>query len=502
MSKLEIKPIHLLSIIFLSFLLFRGRLGSDDIEVYNFVKYFIFSDHSLKDFLTNISQFKEINSEEDIQSISLSTWSHRFIWIIQTYIITKIVYFFDIFFEFDKLFISQYFSGYILTIYSCLAYLITLLYLNKKNSFHYSFLLSSIIFFGTGLISFFTGSYIESLILLLFVIRETSKDLKIKFFLDALILLIKPYYFIFIIFLYLYEDKNFFKNVKIFFFLLLIYFTTKALINSFSSANNLNIFLSFKPEFDLQIILKNLYHFYFSFGVGIFFTSTIIVILLIFGLSKKTFFKLFGMFFLSIFLSMWEGFHGYAPGGRYFLPIIITFLPEINLGFNQITKKISKLKFSILFNTIFVLFLLNLPVLEYRNTNLTSYLNDSVYKNSNPNFIVIENDSVKLLNTPIQNMFYNHIIFSNKVLFNKIFDIDKFNIGELEVNQSSIYPMTGIARLIFISNNNIDVYSKEIKKFSDSIKVLLVILYIVLVSIFLWLTFYCHSNIKIINKKK
>ena len=209
MSKLGIKPIHLLSIIFLSFLLFRGRLGSDDIEVYNFVKYFIFSDHSLKDFLTNISQFKEINSEEDIQSISLSTWSHRFIWIIQTYIITKIVYFFDIFFEFDKLLISQYFSGYILTIYSCLAYLITLLYLNKKNSFHYSFLLSSIIFFGTGLISFFTGSYIESLILLLFVIRETSKDLKIKFFLDALILLIKPYYFIFIIFLYLYEDKNF-----------------------------------------------------------------------------------------------------------------------------------------------------------------------------------------------------------------------------------------------------------------------------------------------------
>ena len=204
MSKLEIKPIHLLSIIFLSFLLFRGRLGSDDIEVYNFVKYFIFSDHSLKDFLTNISQFKEINSEEDIQSISLSTWSHRFIWIIQTYIITKIVYFFDIFFEFDKLLISQYFSGYILTIYSCLAYLITLLYLNKKNSFHYSFLLSSIIFFGTGLISFFTGSYIESLILLLFVIRETSKDLKIKFFLDALILLINPYYFIFIIFLYLY----------------------------------------------------------------------------------------------------------------------------------------------------------------------------------------------------------------------------------------------------------------------------------------------------------
>tara|TARA_B100001250_G_C19798780_1_gene789995 strand:- start:366 stop:1874 length:1509 start_codon:yes stop_codon:yes gene_type:complete len=502
MSKLGIKPIHLLSIIFLSFLLFRGRLGSDDIEVYNFVKHFIYSDLSLREFLANITKFQDLNIEQDMQPISLSTWSHRFIWIIQTFIITKIIYFFGIFFEFDKLFISQYFSGYILTIYSCLAYLITFLYLNKKNSLNYSFFLSSIIFFGTGLISFFTGSYIESLILLLFVIREISKDLKIKFFLDSLIILIKPYYFIYIIFLYLHEDKKLFKNIKIFFFLLLIYFAAKSLINSVSSVNNVNIFLSFNPNFDFQSILKNLYNFYFSFGVGIFFSSTIIIILVIFGFSKETFLKFAGMFLLSIFLSMWEGFHGYAPGGRYFLPIIVTFLPEINLGFNQIINNITKLKFSILFNTILVLLLLNLPVLEYRNTNLTSYLNSSVYKNNNPNFIVIENNSIKLLNTPIQNIFYNHIIFSNRVLFNKIFDIDNFYIEELEIKQSSIYPMTGIARLIFISNNNIDIYSKKIKKFSDSIKVLLIIIYTGLVSILLWFIIYCHFNIKIINKKK
>ena len=62
--------------------------------------------------------------------------------------------------------------------------------------------------------------------------------------------------------------------------------------------------------------------------------------------------------------------------------------------------------------------------------------------------------------------------------------------------------MTGIARLVFISNNNIDIYSKKIKKFSDSIRVLLIILYTTLISIFVWLIFYCHLNIKIINKKK
>ena len=502
MSKLGIKPIHLLSIFFLSFLLFRGRLGSDDIEVYNFVKHFILSDLSLKEFLANITKFREINSEQDIQAVTSSTWSHRFIWIIQTYVITKIIYFFGIFFEFNKIFVSQYFSGYILSFYSCLAYLITFLYLNKKNSLHYSFLLSSIIFFGTGLISFFTGSYIESLILLLFVIREISKELKIKFFSDSLILLIKPYYFIYIIFLYLYEDKNLFKNIKIFFYLLLIYFFTKGLINSFSSDDNVSVFMSFLPDFNFQFILKNLYNFYFSFGVGIFFTSTAIIILVIFGFSKKTFYKLFGIFFLSIFLSMWEGFHGFAPGGRYFLPTIITFLPEINLGYKKIIKKTYRLKFSILSKIIFVLLLLNLPVLEYRNTNLTSYLNDSVFKNSNPNITIVENNALKLLNAPIQNIFYNQIIFSNKVLINKIFGIDRININELEINQSSVYPMTGIARLVFISNNNIDIYSKKIKKFSDSIRVLLIILYTTLISIFVWLIFYCHLNIKIINKKK
>ena len=496
MSKIGIKPILFLSVIFVSFLLFRGRLGSDDIEVYSFVEHFISSNLSLKEYLLNISKFKEYNLEQNIQGLSTTTWSHRFVWIVQTFIITKVIYFFNIFFNFDKLFISQYFSGYILTLYSCLAYLFVFLYLNKKNSLYYSFLLSSIIFFGTGLISFFTGAYIESLILLLFVLREISENPKKKFFLDSLIILIKPYYFVYIVFLYFYDDKKLFKNIKLFLLLLLIYFAIKSLINSVSTVDNISIFLSFNPDFDFQFILKNLFNFYFSFGVGVFFTSTIIIILLIFGFLKKTFFKLIGLFFLSIFLSMWEGFHGYAPGGRFFLPIIVTFLPEINLGFNQIIKRISQLKFNVLFKIILILLLLNLPVLEYRNTNLTSYLNSSVYKNNNPNFVVVENNSVKLLNTPIQSIFYNHVVFSNRVVFNKLFDMEKFYINGLEVKLNSVYPMTGIARLIFISNKNIDVYGYRIKEFSHSIKVLLIIFYFAFVLIFLWFTFYCYLNIK------
>ena len=64
-----------------------------------------------------------------------------------------------------------------------------------------------------------------------------------------LILLIKPYYFIYIIFLYLYEDKNLFKNIKIFFYLLLIYFFTKGLINSFHQKQRECVYEFFKILF-------------------------------------------------------------------------------------------------------------------------------------------------------------------------------------------------------------------------------------------------------------
>ena len=74
--------------------------------------------------------------------------------------------------------------------------------------------------------------------------------------------------------------------------------------------------------------------------------------------------------------------------------------------------------------------------------------------------------------------------------------MEKFYINGLEVKLNSVYPMTGIARLIFISNKNIDVYGYRIKEFSHSIKVLLIIFYFAFVLIFLWFTFYCYLNIK------
>jgi len=487
-------------IIFFSFLFYRGRLGSDDIEVFNFVRYFIYSDLNLEDFIGNLDSYIEQMSKiENIQYFNLNTWSHRFIWIIQTYIITKFIFILNIFWNFDKVLVAQYFSGYILTIYTFLSYFLVFTFLRKKNNFYFSFFLSTIFFFGTGLISFFTGSYIESLILLLFTLRQISLDKKKIFFYDLFIILIKPYYFIYISFLY-FNKKNLIKNIKLPVLLLLVYFVIKIYINSFSATKNISMLLTFMPTFDIFFIFKNLYNFFFSFGVGIFFSSTLIIILVLSGYSKRTGYKIFGLFFLSIFLCLWEGFHGYAPGGRYFLPVIITFLPEIEIGFKKILNNSHKTSFKLLSRLLLILLLLNLPALEYRNTNWTSYIGDTVYNNINSKITKIENNKLTLINTPIHSIYYNHIIFANLVLIKKFNKMETIKIDNVKGKIKSIYPMTGIARIIFISNNDINILGNKFKTFLNYFRFILIFIYYIVTIIFICLIFFSYKNLKNVNK--
>ena len=503
-KKLDIRFLYLI-IIFISFLFFRGRLGSDDIEVYNFVKYFISSELSFKDFIINLDFYIDKTSrDEDIQVFGYNTWSHRFIWIFQTYIITKLVYILNFFWDFDKIFFSQYFAGYVLTFYSFLSYLLVYLYLRKYNNFYYSFLLSSIIFFGTGLISFFTGSYIESLILLLFVLRVISQELKKKILFDLLIILIKPYYFVYIAFLYFCDNKSFIKNIKIYFFLILSFIIIKFIItyNFPTQQSNLDFLKSFNPNLDLELILNNLYNFYFSYGVGILFSSTIIIILFIFGYNKDSKFKILGLLFLSIFLCLWEGFHGYAPGGRYFLPIVVTFLTELNSGFNYLFKNLDKIKFRFTSFIILFLLILNLPVLEYRNTNLASYLNQSAKKEVVINKLVIKDGKIIKKNTPIEKITYNHLIFSNIIVVNKIFGSNNIYFNNQKIELSDIYPMTGIARVIYIGNNKLEIYGKKINEFANNYKKILIFFYALLASVYIFLIIYCYYNLISLIKKK
>ena len=71
--------------VLLSFLFFRGRLGSDDLEVFNFAIGLFKSELSFFDYLHLITQEK-LNFYNQDQIPTYLTFSHRMFWILQTYI--------------------------------------------------------------------------------------------------------------------------------------------------------------------------------------------------------------------------------------------------------------------------------------------------------------------------------------------------------------------------------------------------------------------------------
>ena len=91
-------------IIIISFF-YKGRLGGDDLQSFNFAFNLIEeSEYNLFSFIRedgNIWQF-----------------SHRKIWILQNIIIIYLLKFFNFFVNFDLKIISSYFCGYIITFYT------------------------------------------------------------------------------------------------------------------------------------------------------------------------------------------------------------------------------------------------------------------------------------------------------------------------------------------------------------------------------------------------
>ena len=84
------KTIFGVLIFFFSLIFFRGRLGSDDIEVYNFVINFINSDLDIKEFLSIKNNCQSFDCTT--QNYSKGTFDNRALWILQTYIVSKIIF--------------------------------------------------------------------------------------------------------------------------------------------------------------------------------------------------------------------------------------------------------------------------------------------------------------------------------------------------------------------------------------------------------------------------
>ncbi len=290
----------------ISLILFRGRLGSDDLEVFNYVNDFHQFEGSFFEFFYHLSTDQKIFFDST-QKHTYYTTLHRLTWIIQT----GIIYFFTnealSLLGIKNLFIVQYASGYALTFYSVISiFLFNKILQEKDLNKTQSTYLSIVFFFGTSLIFILTGQYIESLSILLILSYIYFTNTYLRFVLGLLLLFTKPFYILVIFGLRVNQlnSKNFYLNYsnikasKDLFLLACVYLIFFLLLSN--SLGNRDFILSYfslqGPTFDFFTFLKNLNNFYFAPGAGVIFSLLIPVSLIILGFKKETFIKIIIIF--------------------------------------------------------------------------------------------------------------------------------------------------------------------------------------------------------------
>ena len=471
MSKKKIKSFsNFIFIFFLTFILFRGRLGSDDLQAFD-VAY---------DFVNNNVNFANNTIQDQWQ------WSHRSIWIIQDIIIIYFLKILNFFLNFDLMYFSKYFCGWIISFYSVFSIYLCFIYFKKKSiESNVSLVICFGIFFGSSLSSYLTGSYIESLVIFLILLRFNINNQYYKLIIDCLITLIKSYYFLIILPLIILE-KNYLKN-KIYYFLSLLFLF--GFFKIFTFVGSVNFVQTLPFNFNLKFIITNIIDMIFSPGFGVIFTSTIPFLLILVGFQRSTLVKLFFILLFIIFISTIPFWHGQAPGGRYLISTLIIFLPE----FVRAIIILKKNKFLPKFLTVVILLtIFHLPALEFRNTNMVNFENSVVSKK-----IVTEPASDRDLNSfPYRDLLFQNAIFANLILYHKIFDNNKTIFFENRSFQiKDVYPMTGLQRLIFIKKNKYEYFTKIELNYLSKYILLLELFYYFLLIIFLF--FFVRAFFKI-----
>lgn len=453
----------------ISLVLFRGRLGSDDLEVFNYIFDFHQFEGSLLEFFRHLSSENRL-FYDDTQKHSYYTTLHRFTWLTQTGIIYFVTYKILSLFDLNNFFIIQYFSGYVLTFISIISIFLFNKILQEKNlNATQSIFLSLILFFGTSLIFTLTGQYIESLSILLILCYIYFSNIYLKFFLGFLLLFTKPFYILVILGLRSNKlnSKNFYinlsniNNFKDVILLIFFYLSFFFLISFFLGKEDfiLSYFFIQGPTFDFILYFKNLINFYFAPGAGLIFSLLIPVLLIFFGLKKNTILKILIVLLISLMLSLWKGSHGGIPGSRYILPFLFMFIDEYVLAINYLSKR--KNKFLIIL--LFVISFLNLPSLEYRNLAITEYSSGTIntMKPLGPAKIITDPDKeftkYAYFDWPINNFKFNSIYFGNYIIISKILGKKKLSINNIDFNTRNVYPQTGFARLIYIKNKQINI---------------------------------------------
>ena len=116
---------------------------------------------------------------------------------------------------------------------------------------------------------------------------------------------------------------------------------------------------------------------------------------------------------------------------------------------------------------LFVISILNIPSLEYRNLAITEYSSGTIntMKPAGPatSWTELEEGVVVdyiYYDWPINKFKFNSIYFGNYIIINKLFNQNDLSIGNINFNTDKVYPQTGFARLIYIKNKNVDIKQK------------------------------------------
>lgn len=366
-----------------------------------------------------------------------------------------------------------------------------------KNKISSLFLCFSL-FFGTGLITFFSASYLENIVVLILFIRFYS-DNRFFFLLTELsICLIKPYYFIFVIYFIFFHQKKVFDKISYQIYYSIVLFLLILILNLFFYTNHIEFNYA---EINLKNVYTNFLDIFFSNSSGIINTVTFILILIIFGFKKMTVYKIILTLLFFIFLSFSNFWYAHLPmSGRYILSILPFFFPEILAGF-MFLLKFKKFSFVFAF-FVFTIFnnLINLPTINIKNTSFEHYSANAI---ANGNF---KNVSIKQYYHPINDYKFHQFFLNYKYSFSIITSQKNLYFQNNLIDMENIYPAVGILRIKYAIQNynkikNIKIINNKFILYIESLSKIIYILIEVLI-VFLILIYFLLQFLFLICLKK
>ena len=430
---------YLFLVLLLSIFTSRGRMGGDQLEAYGLAL----------DFYNYTGDINSFISSKNLLILDL-----RWFWA-------------SIDFIFIKLFpsnINLIICTLLPVIFSWIALFQTYKYANVYLRNKYKAIAFSLfIFFGSCLIVGFNGITLETLAFLLLLNRTLLSYKKftgkpaLYFLIDSCLISFKPFYALIPIILNFYEfgflNKNNYKS----YIALIFSFFPWLIIHSFISISSISFFEDTFARTSISNYLLNLYNFNFSFGMGLVWNYFSLILLIFFGVTNKKvmFFKLLCMFSLELFLSFFPYWHGGLTGSRYIYPLIAIWIPEMLRGFENLCHLVFLVKKPSVFRSLIpyglvIIVILFLPILEYKNTSIYEYQNSTVYTNKPVGVIETQYNYF-----PVNDVLFNPIIFSNRILYYNIFNIESIKLVSQSSNTrlADIYPNTILMRAYFASKN-------------------------------------------------